>query len=241
MTFVQNKICQMIFATVLLFGQKAFAQQVGTQEFADSLAKTRNATLLDVRTAGEYGGGHLVGAIHLDVKEANFEANLKLMDKTKPVFVYCLSGGRSATAHKILEKNGFAVVEMAGGYLRWSSENRPVEGTHPEVEGNAVMKLEEYTKMIADNKLVLVDYYATWCGPCKQMDPFVQKMMKDYDGKAKIVKIDTDKNKKLAIQNLVSELPTFIFYRNGKEFWRGTGLQDEEFLRELITLNLAKN
>ncbi len=238
---VQNKICQLLFAAAILFGQTACAQQVSTKEFAEILAKTPNAQLLDVRTAGEYGGGHLPKASNMDVKQADFEARLATLDKSKPILVYCLSGGRSKIAHEILVKNGFTVAaEMAGGYLKWSSENMPVEGDHKPVGTDGVVSKEEYSNIIKNNKLVLVDYFATWCGPCKQMDPFVKQMMKDYEGKAKIIKIDSDKNKKLAITNLVSELPTFVFYRNGKEFWRGTGLQDEDFLRELITLNMDK-
>jgi thioredoxin 1 len=235
---VQNKICQLLFITILLFGKSVVAQQVSIKEFAEAMAKTPNAQLLDVRTAGEYGGGHLIGAKNIDVKQPDFENKLAELDKTKPVFVYCLSGGRSKTAHELLVKNGFTVTELAGGYLKWSSENMPVEGDHKPVGTDGVVSKDEYDAIIKNNRLVLVDYFATWCGPCKQMDPFVKKMIQDYEGKAKIIKIDSDKNKKLAIINLVSELPTFVFYRNGKEFWRGTGLQDEQFLRELITLNL---
>lgn len=219
----------------------AVAQQIKLTEFEAQLNSTKNAQILDVRTASEFGGGHLIGAKNINVKEADFEQKIQNLDKNQPLFVYCLSGGRSKTAHEILEKNGFTnILELEGGYLKWSSENKPVEGAIKPTNNLGKITSAEYQKAIDENKLVLIDFYATWCGPCKLMDPKIKRLVDKYGDKVKVIKIDTDKNKSLAINKLVSELPTFVFYKNGKEFWRGVGEQDEEWLDDLFSLNIGK-
>ncbi len=240
---IQNLIRQIIFFSCiyLVNGLTTLSQTVQGDEFLTKLSAVKNPQLVDVRTPGEFGGGHLIGATNINVKEPDFNQQIEKLDKTKPVFVYCLSGGRSKTAKEIFEKSGFQVVELAGGYLKWSSENKPVESVpNAPMNNNGRFTKDEISKLINENNLVLLDYFAEWCGPCKKMDPFIQKLKKEYDGKVKILKIDTDKNKTLAINNLVSELPTVVFYKNGKEFWRSTGEQDEVFLRELFDLNIGK-
>ncbi len=219
----------------------SFAQQVKLDVFENQLKSVKSPQILDVRTASEFGGGHLVGAKNINVKEPDFEQKIQILDKNQPVFVYCLSGGRSKTAHEILQKNGFEnIVELEGGYLKWSSENKPVEGAAKPTNTTGKISNAELQKEISDNKIVLVDFYATWCGPCKLMDPKIKRLQAKYGDKVKIIKIDTDKNKTLAINKLVSELPTFVFYKNGKEFWRGVGEQDEEWLDDLFSLNIGK-
>lgn len=240
---IQNLIRGFIFfAFVNLAGiSGVFAQQVKLSDFETALNATKNPQIIDVRTASEFGGGHLIAAKNINVKEADFEQKIQTLDKSQPVFVYCLSGGRSKTAHEIMAKNGFTnIIELEGGYLKWSSENKPVEGATKPTTTNGKISLDELKKNIADNKLVLVDFYATWCGPCKLMDPKIKRLHEKYGDKVKIIKVDTDKNKSVAIQQLVSELPTFIFYKNGKEFWRGVGEQDEEWLEDMFTLNIGK-
>lgn len=240
---IQNLIRQFIFFAVLYFAfaQMGSAQQVKIASFDSLLKATQNPQILDVRTASEFGGGHLLAAKNINVKEPDFEQKIQILDKNQPVFVYCLSGGRSKIAHELLAKNGFAnIIELEGGYLKWSSENRPVEGAaKPTILVGKITK-DELLKNIADNKLVLLDFYATWCGPCKLMDPKIKRLVEKYGDKVKVIKVDTDKNKTVAIQQQVSELPTFIFYKNGKEFWRGVGEQDEEWLEDLFVLNIGK-
>lgn len=240
---IQNLIRQIIFFAFayLAFGDIANAQQVKIADFEAQLKATSNPQILDVRTTSEFGGGHLPNAKNINVKEPDFEQKITVLDKTQPVFVYCLSGGRSKIAHELLAKNGFTnIVEMEGGYLKWSSENKQVEGVVKSTILDGKITKEELLKNIKENKLVLLDFYATWCGPCKLMDPKVKRLVEKYGDKVKVIKVDTDKNKTVAIQQQVSELPTFIFYKNGKEFWRGEGEQDEEWLEDLFVLNIGK-
>lgn len=82
--------------------------------------KNKPGTLVDVRTPGEYNDGHLDNALNIDYNGSGFDQEVEKLDKTKPVYVYCAVGGRSASAAKILSGKGFQVVNMAGGYKAWS-------------------------------------------------------------------------------------------------------------------------
>ncbi len=84
--------------------------------------------LVDVRTTNEFTEGHLKGALNICVTCDGFESNIKKLDKTKPVYVYCRSGHRSGNAAKILLKMGFKEIhDMDGGILAWQANNLPIE------------------------------------------------------------------------------------------------------------------
>jgi thioredoxin 1 len=70
---------------------------------------------------------------------------------------------------------------------------------------------------------VLIDFYATWCGPCKMMAPILDEVAKDYDGKLKVVKIDVDASGETAANCGVTAMPTFVMFKNGQEVWRRMG------------------
>ena len=85
-----------------------------------------NLTLLDVRTPDEFKKeGRIAGAKLIPLY--NLEGNLKMLDKSKQVLVYCHSGNRSVSASRILAKNGYTVFNMSGGISSWKSEKLPVE------------------------------------------------------------------------------------------------------------------
>ena len=86
--------------------------------------------------------------------------------------------------------------------------------------------------------LAMVDFWATWCGPCKMMGPIVEKLAGEYDGKALVVKVDTDEEADLAEKFEVSTIPTLVFLKNGAEFERKIGVTPEAALREVLDANL---
>ena len=86
--------------------------------------------------------------------------------------------------------------------------------------------------------LAMVDFWATWCGPCKMMGPIVEKLAGEYDGKALVVKVDTDEEADLAEKFEVSTIPTLVFLKNGAEFDRKIGVTPEAALREVLDANL---
>lgn len=77
---------------------------------------------------------------------------------------------------------------------------------------------------------VLVDFYADWCNPCKAMGPVVEALAQEYQGKAKVGKINTDDNQDIAMEYGVMSIPTFIIFKGGKAVKKMIGMQDKRNL-----------
>ncbi len=82
--------------------------------------------------------------------------------------------------------------------------------------------------------VVLVDFFATWCGPCKMMAPVIDELSGEFEGKAKIGKLDVDENNKSASEFGVQSIPTLILFKDGKEVDRMIGFQSKEVLKEKL-------
>lgn len=92
----------------------------------------------------------------------------------------------------------------------------------------------QYEKVITDNKLVLLDFYADWCGPCKTLSPTIQKLAEEYTGKVAIKKVNVDNNKDLAAAYQVRSIPTLIYISEGKTVGRSTGAAPENELKNQL-------
>lgn len=77
---------------------------------------------------------------------------------------------------------------------------------------------------------VLVDFYADWCGPCKAMAPVVETLAEEYEGKAKVGKINTDENQDIAMEYGIMSIPTFLVFKGGKVVKKMIGMQDKRNL-----------
>ena len=96
--------------------------------------------------------------------------------------------------------------------------------------------MESFNKLIDSDTPVLVDFYADWCGPCKAMNPAVQEVGKEVAGKARVIKVNIDKNQAAAMQYNVRAVPTFIIFKKGRPVWRHSGMIDKNTLeKELLT------
>ena len=90
--------------------------------------------------------------------------------------------------------------------------------------------MAEFNDIIKDNKPTLVDFYATWCGPCKMMHPILEQLKDKMGDSVTIVKIDVDKNQELAQSYRVMSVPTLIIFRDGEVKWRAAGVHTAEDL-----------
>ena len=91
-----------------------------------------------------------------------------------------------------------------------------------------------FQEIIQSDTPVLVDFFATWCGPCKAMAPALDTVKADLGDAIRIVKIDVDKNQELASQYQVQSIPTIMIFKNGALKWRETGVQSSTKLKSVI-------
>ena len=97
---------------------------------------------------------------------------------------------------------------------------------------------EGFDEAISAAPLAMVDFWATWCGPCKILSPVVEKLAEEYDGKALVGKVDTDSEMSLAQRFGISAIPTLIFFKNGAELQRSVGVVSEDTLKAILEENL---
>lgn len=94
--------------------------------------------------------------------------------------------------------------------------------------------METFGDLIKSETPVLVDFYADWCGPCQTMMPIVKELAGKVSGKARVIKINIDKNQAVSAQYNVRSVPTFIIFKSGEIVWRHSGtLEKMSFEREL--------
>jgi thioredoxin 1 len=93
--------------------------------------------------------------------------------------------------------------------------------------------MSNFSEIINQDKPVLVDFFAEWCGPCKMMSPILKEVKSAFGDKISIIKIDVDKNQPLAAKYQVRGVPTLILYKSGKQVWRQSGAVQKN---ELVTI-----
>ena len=96
---------------------------------------------------------------------------------------------------------------------------------------SSVNIMSEFSKLISGHTPVLVDFYAEWCGPCKAMAPVLTEVSRQLQGKAKVIKVDVDKNPAAAAQYGIRSVPTLLLFQDGEIRWKQSGaLQAQELL-----------
>lgn len=100
--------------------------------------------------------------------------------------------------------------------------------------------MSEFNDYIKDEKPTLVDFYATWCGPCKMQSPIIEKVKNAVGDSANVLKVDIDKNAEVARQYNVQSIPTLILFKSGQPVWRAVGLQQADVLEAKIRDYISK-
>lgn len=226
------KLFTLLFFTII--GLTSIGQNLSAVDYQKKLAELPNAPVVDVRTPDEFNQSRLKNAVNINIADQSFPNHISKLDKSKPVFVYCLTGSRSSYASRYMLSQGFKVVyDLTGGIMRWRSSGLP------EITGktlaNAEMTQTQFNDILNSDKLVLVDFYADWCAPCKKMAPSLVEIQKEMGAKVEIVKINADQNKSLVKSLNVSALPTLMLYKNKKLIWTNSGfLTKEEIVSRLV-------
>ena len=94
--------------------------------------------------------------------------------------------------------------------------------------------MEKFNDIINSENLTLVDFYATWCGPCKQMHPVLEQLKQELGDSIRIVKLDVDKNDAMAAAYRIQSVPTLMLFRSGQVVWRQSGAMRLNDLKAII-------
>ena len=118
-----KKLFSLLLAATSLIGCQSNTEfkSVDAQQFAEVIAD-KDVQLVDARTPEEFSEGHIPGAVNMDVKSENFDAQIAQLDSSRPVAVYCRSGRRSKLAAERTTNAGLQVTELADGILSWKGE-----------------------------------------------------------------------------------------------------------------------
>ncbi len=198
--------------------------------FAEKLKTNENPQLLDVRTPEEYSVEHIGNAKNVNWNGDDFVTKVNSYNKSKPIFVYCKVGGRSAQAANKLAELGFKeIYNLNGGIMKWNAENNADAMPSTKIIGICD---QEYGELIKSSDRVMIDFNAKWCAPCKKMNPYILKFQTEMKDKINIVQLDADENKTIVEQLKLDALPTIIIYEKGKEVWRNVGYISEEDLKK---------
>jgi thioredoxin len=202
---------------------------IDAKSFSEKLKATENPQLLDVRTPEEYNTDRIEKSKNLNWNDENFAAKANKLDKAKPIFVYCKTGGRSAQAADKLAKLGFSeIYNLDGGIMKWNASDNNV------TPSNKIIGMcdQEYGELVKSGDRVMIDFNAKWCAPCQKMKPYILKFQAEMKDNIKIVQLDADENKTIVEQMKLDGLPTIIIYEKGKEVWRNVGYISEEDLKK---------
>jgi thioredoxin len=211
-------------------------QNVDALKFKELIGK-EDAILLDVRTPGEYSRGHIAGSTSIDISDPAFVSRINLLQKDKTILIYCLSGSRSEAAANYMIKNGFKKIYnlKAPGLMDWNQRGFALEQSSQAVASTATKYTgQSFDKLLKENKVVLVDFNAVWCAPCKAMSPVVDKVSANFKGKARVEKVDVEVNKEITTAYQVQSVPGFVLFKDGKKVWSHTGIISYEDLTGVI-------
>lgn len=233
-----KQILTIFFLTTLLICEGCSTninETLNPKEFFEIL-KLKDIQIIDIRTPEEYSTGYIERALNIDFYDPEFVDKMNKLDKKKPLAIYCKSEGRTKEALKALNSSGFIKIYMLkGGLLMWEHQGYKLTIPKPVEPTTKTINKEEYEKIINSTKIVIIDFNATWCKPCKMLKPILDKISTEYQTKnVKIIGIDVDESKELSSLLQVNEIPLLLFYKDGKLMEQMIGFNPEENIVKAI-------
>ena len=224
-----------LFAAFILLSACNPMKSNSLLEVADFKAKVSepNAQILDVRTDVEFKKAHIANAVNISYSSANFDAMATQLYPDIPTFIYADTEAEAvAAAQKLNSFNFKDLFVLKGGIAAWQSANLPLEAEQPKkIYESDTMPFEEARK---GNKLVMVDFNATWCKPCKMIEPFVHRLHDNRASEVIVYSIDTDQRPDLATEYNANQIPLLVFIKNNQEVHRSLGAISEEELNAMV-------
>lgn len=229
-----------IFITALILSQPFIAlsqqvNQVSSPRFFE-IIQNQDGILLDVRTEQEFQSGHIENSGQMNFYARDFAQQLLQLPKDRPIYLYCNTGRRSNIAAQFLIRNGYTqVYNLQRGIVEWNHAGLPVTvPSHARMDVENSFNQTEFERLISSGKLVFVDFYAPWCGPCMQMMPMIDEMKSRFEGRIEVVKINADASRPLMRQLSISSIPHLVLYKNGDIVFEHTGLIEENRLFSIL-------
>ena len=96
------------------------------------------------------------------------------------------------------------------------------------------LKTAEYQDLVNQGGVTVIDFWAPWCGPCRMLAPVIEELAEDFDGKAKICKVNTDEVQDLAVEFGIRSIPTLLFFKNGELVEQMVGAQSKQALTDKL-------
>jgi rhodanese-related sulfurtransferase len=229
---MMTRLFSMLLSVLIFSACSSNAQNALNIDEFEKRIKDPGVQILDVRTMGEYNSGYIKNSLQADWNNrAQFDDRTQHLDKSRPVYVYCASGARSDKAAAALRSKGYTAVNMEGGLNAWKKAGKPLEGATDEGK----ISSDDYNKYTSQQGLVLIDFGASWCPPCKKMEPVIAEVKKA--GGVTVQYVDGGANADLMNQYKIEAMPTFILYKNGKEVWRKQGVVSFEEFQQAFKAN----
>jgi rhodanese-related sulfurtransferase len=219
--YIQHSIVASFSLVLMACSSSIHSQTVLDANAFETAIEKEGTQILDVRTLEEYNDNHIKNSLQANwYNKSEFNERIVHLDSSKPVYVYCLSGGRSRSAANYLAKNGFTTIELSGGINAWAGQNKDLVPLK-KVEQ---LSLDSLNSLIGDKKISFIDFGAKWCAPCVKMQASLDSFESKYENQIYFTQIDGGEQTEILKALNIASFPTQILYKDGKEVWRHKGI-----------------
>jgi len=172
----------------------------------------------------------------------DFKRKLSLLPADEPIYLYCNTGYRSDKAAEFLVKNGYKnVYNLRHGIMEWELMSLPVI-VEPDADPDTDNKMlpDQFYALQGSESLVFFDFYAPWCGPCREMMPMIDSLKVEYHERVKIYKVNVDASKKLVKDLRLIGVPYLELQHKGKALFSRNGAISRNELSGLLEKHLSE-